>query len=119
MFRRLTPVARNILIINVGIFLIGSIINLPLTEIFGLRVVYSSEFAPYQFLTYMWLHGGFYHLLGNMISVLVFAPMLEMVWGSKRFLTFYLVCGIGAGILYGAADFVEKLPRCRSIHSQP
>jgi membrane associated rhomboid family serine protease len=45
-----------------------------------------------------------------MIAVLVFAPMLESIWGSKRFMTFYLVCGIGAGILYGVADFAEKLP---------
>ena len=110
MFRRLTPVAKNILIINVVIFMIGSFLKLPLSEFFGLRVVFSSEFAPYQFLTYMWLHGSFMHILGNMIAVLVFAPMLETVWGSKRFLTFYLVCGIGAGILYGTADFVEKLP---------
>ena len=110
MFRRLTPVARNILIINTVIFIIGSFFKPLLTEIFGLRVVFSSEWAPYQFLTYMWLHGSFYHILGNMIAVLVFAPMLETVWGSKRFLTFYLVCGIGAGTLYGIADFFEKYP---------
>lgn len=110
MFRRLTPVAKNILIINVAIFMLGSFFSLPLAEIFGLRVVFSSEWAPYQFLTYMWLHGGFGHILGNMIAVLVFAPMLETVWGSKRFLTFYMVCGIGAGVLYGTADFIEKYP---------
>ncbi|WP_421763522.1 rhomboid family intramembrane serine protease [Ekhidna sp.] len=110
MFRRLTPVAKNILIINVAILLLSSLLRLPLNEWFGLRVIYSAEFAPYQFLTYMWLHGGMWHLFGNMIAVLVFAPMLEMVWGSKRFLIFYLVCGIGAGVLYGAADAFEKLP---------
>ncbi|WP_420576336.1 rhomboid family intramembrane serine protease [Ekhidna sp.] len=110
MFRRLTPVAKNILIINVAILLLSSLLRLPLNEWFGLRVVYSSEFAPYQFLTYMWLHGGMWHLFGNMIAVLVFAPMLEMVWGSKRFLIFYLVCGIGAGVLYGVVDAAEKLP---------
>lgn len=109
MFRRLTPVAKNILIINVAIMLLSSFLKLPLSEWFGLRVVYSSEFAPYQFLTYMWLHGGTWHLIGNMIAVLVFAPMLETVWGSKRFLIFYLICGIGAGLLYGTADAFEKL----------
>lgn len=110
MFRRLTPVAKNILIINVAVFLIGSFLSIPLADLFGLRVIFSEEFAPYQFLTYMWLHGSFGHILGNMIAVLVFAPMLEQVWGSKRFLTFYLICGIGAGIIYGGADFLEKLP---------
>ena len=110
MFRKLTPVAKNILIINAVIFMISSFLKLDLAELFGLRVVFSLEFSPYQFFTYMWLHGSFFHIIGNMIAVLVFAPMLESVWGSKRFLTFYLVCGIGAGILYGVADFVEKLP---------
>ncbi|MEM9338307.1 MAG: rhomboid family intramembrane serine protease [Bacteroidota bacterium] len=110
MFRRLTPVAKNILIINVAIFMIGSFLEMPLAELFGLRVIFSSEWAPYQFLTYMWLHGGFGHILGNMIAVLVFAPMLETVWGSKRFLTFYMICGIGAGVLYGVADVIEKYP---------
>lgn len=117
MFRRLTPVAKNILIINVAILLLTSMMRLDLAEWFGLRVVYSTEFAPYQFLTYMWLHGGTWHLIGNMIAVLVFAPMLETVWGSKRFLTFYLICGIGAGLLYGTADAIEKLPLKNEIES--
>ncbi len=110
MFRRLTPVAKNILIINVAIFIIGSFLKLPLSDTFGLRVVFSEEFAPYQFFTYMWLHGSFVHILGNMIAVLVFAPMLEQVWGSKRFFIFYLICGIGAGVLYGTVDYIEKKP---------
>ena len=110
MFRKLTPVAKSILIINVALYLIGSLLKLPLSEIFGLRVIFSSEFAPYQFMTYIWLHADAWHLIGNMISILVFAPMLETIWGPKRFLTFYLVCGIGSGLLYGVADFVEKLP---------
>lgn len=118
MFRRLTPVAKNILIINVALLMIGSILSQPgpygqmidpLARLFGLRTIYSTNFAVYQVFTYMWLHGGMWHLVGNMIAVLVFAPMLEMVWGSKRFLIFYLVCGIGAGVLYGTADAFEKL----------
>ena len=117
MFRRLTPIAKNILIANAAIFFLSSLLRLPLTEIFGLRVFFSSEFAPYQFLTYMWLHGGTWHLIGNMIAVLVFAPMLEMVWGSRRFMIFYLVCGIGAGLLYGVADAVEKYPLKRDAEA--
>ena len=110
MFRRLTPVAKKLLIINAAIFFLSSAFRLPLSEWFGLRVVFSEDFAPYQFITYMWLHASMWHLIGNMIAVLFFAPILESVWGPKRFLTFYLVCGIGAGLLYGAVDFAEKLP---------
>lgn len=107
---RITPMVKNILIINVGIFIIHAFLSLPLEQLLGLRVIFAEEFAPFQFLTYMWIHGGFGHLLGNMFAVFIFGPMLEQVWGSKRFLTFYLICGIGAGVLYGAADFVETLP---------
>ena len=106
---RLTPMVKNILIINLGIFLIQSFLNLPLSDLLGLRVVFAEDFAVYQFLTYMWIHGGFGHIFGNMFAVVIFGPLLEQMWGSKRFLTFYLVCGIGAGVLYGTADFFEKL----------
>lgn len=105
---RITPMVKNILLINVLVFLIQSILSLPFSSLFGLRVIFSSEFAPYQFITYMWIHGGFGHLLSNMLAVFVFGPMLEQVWGSRRFMTFYLICGIGAGVLYGVADFAEK-----------
>lgn len=118
---RITPMVKNILIINVGIFIIqwilSSLINqvfgvASLNEVFGLRVIFSDEFAPYQFLTYMWFHdtSSMWHLFGNMFAVFIFGPMLEQVWGPKRFLTFYLICGIGAGVLFGAVDFFEKLP---------
>jgi membrane associated rhomboid family serine protease len=59
-------------------------------------------------LTYMWIHGGFGHLLGNMFAVFIFGPLLEQVWGSKRFLTFYLITGIGAAAIYGGVDYIEK-----------
>lgn len=107
---RLTPVVKNILIINIVIFAAGALLNLPLSDLGGLRVVFSEEFAPYQFVTYMWLHGGFGHLFSNMIMLFFLAPLLESIWGSKRFLSFYLICGIGAGALFGLADFIEKYP---------
>ena len=101
----LTPAAKNILIINGIIFLFteGYII-----EEFGLRYILSDTFKPYQFLTYMWIHAGFGHLFSNMFAVIVFAPILEKVWGSKKFFTFYLITGIGAGILYSGVNFYEN-----------
>ncbi len=101
----LTPAAKNILIIN-GIFFIftsGFII-----EEFGLRYILSENFQPYQFLTYMWIHAGFGHLFSNMFAVIVFAPILERVWGSRKFFIFYLITGIGAGILYTGVNFIEN-----------
>ena len=101
----LTPAAKNILIINGVIFLLtgGYII-----EEFGLRYILSDNFKPYQFLTYMWIHAGFGHLFSNMFAVIVFAPILEKVWGSRKFFTFYLITGIGAGILYSGVNFYEN-----------
>lgn len=107
---RLTPMVKNILIINFGIFLLQAFMNLPFEDLFGLRVVFSDEFKPFQFVSYMWIHHDFRHIFGNMLAVFFFGPMLEHVWGSKRFLTFYLICGIGAAVLFGGVDFIEKYP---------
>ncbi len=109
---RVTPMVKNLLIINIGIYLLDSFLGLRLIDLFGLRVVFSEQWMPHQFIAYMWLHStsSFWHLFGNMFAVFIFGPMLEMAWGPKRFLTFYLICGIGAGVFYGVADFLEKKP---------
>ena len=106
----LTPAAKNILIINGIIFILSDFIGLRsyIIESFGMRYFHSENFQPYQILTYMWVHGGFGHLFGNMFSVLVFAPILEKVWGSKKFLIYYLATGIGAGILYSGINYYEN-----------
>jgi len=106
----LTPAAKNILIINGIIFILSDFIGLRtyIIENFGMRYFHSENFQPYQILTYMWVHAGFGHLFSNMFSVLVFAPILEKVWGSKKFLIFYLVTGIGAGILYSGINYYEN-----------
>ncbi len=110
MFGRITPMVRNILLINFAIYFLS--FYLPLNEIFSLKVVFSENFAIYQPFTYMWLHSqyGLMHILGNMFGVFIFGPMLEAVWGSRRFLIFYLLCGVGSGVLFGAADYFEKKP---------
>ncbi len=101
----LTPAAKNILILNGIIFIFTS--NY-IIESFGLRYILSENFQPYQFLTYMWIHAGFGHLFSNMFAVIVFAPILERVWGSRKFFIFYLITGIGAGVLYTGVNFVEN-----------
>jgi membrane associated rhomboid family serine protease len=107
MFARLTPVVKNLLLVNIALLLIPSVLNLDLNTIFGLRYIFAEEFKPFQFITYMFFHGGFGHLLGNMFALFIFGPMLEKFWGAQRFFIFYMITGIGAGILYGAVTFVE------------
>ena len=106
----LTPAAKNILIINGIIFILSDFVGLRsyIIESFGMRYFHSEYFQPYQILTYMWVHAGFGHLFSNMFSVLVFAPILERVWGSKKFLIYYLATGIGAGILYSGINYYEN-----------
>ncbi len=98
---------RNLLLINVGIFLIENMLRMDFANAFGLRYILADSFAPYQFVTYMFVHGNFMHLFGNMFALLIFGNMLERFWGPQRFLIFYMATGIGAGILYAGIDFIE------------
>jgi rhomboid family protein len=107
MFGRLTPLVKNLLGINIGIAIIQSIMKLDLGDQFGLFSIYSETFMPYQFITYMFLHGGMMHLLGNMIGLFFFGPLLEQFLGQKKFLILYMAAGLGGGILYWGVNYVE------------
>lgn len=102
-----TPLVRNLIIINVAIFLAQNLLsNIHLTEYLSLWSVHSPNFKPYQFFTYMFAHGGFGHIFFNMLALASFAPILESYWGDKKFLIFYLATGIGAGIVYAAVNLL-------------
>jgi hypothetical protein len=107
MFGRITPVVRNLLIINVAIFFLSSLFNIDINEYLSLRNLHSEYFLPFQFFTYMFLHGSTWHLISNMFGLFIFGPLLEQFWGPKRFLVFYIVTGVGAGILYSGINYYE------------
>src|SRR5690606_14787450 len=97
----LPPVVKNLLIINIICF-IGSLIFEQATRFFGVFYPDSPFFHVWQVITYMFMHGGFSHIFFNMFSLVMFGPIIEQILGSKRFLNFYLICGIGALVLqYG------------------
>lgn len=100
--RNIPPVVKNLLIIN-GLFFLATIIlqnqGIDLARYLGLHYWKSPGFKPHQLVTYMFMHGGFTHILFNMFAVWMFGRVLEQVWGQKRFLIFYMVTGIGAGIV--------------------
>ena len=100
----LTPVVRVLLIINVLVFFVT---NESVIQQFGLHSFLSDEFNPIQLLTHMFLHGGFNHILSNMIGLIVFGPMLERFWGPQRFTFFYFFCGIGAALLFSGINYFE------------
>lgn len=102
---QITPIVRNLLIANLVIFFLAG--TLHLNEMFSLYNVFSDHFRPYQFVTYMFLHADFNHIFRNMLTLFFFGPMLEMFWGAKRFMIFFMVCGLGAGATYAAINVYE------------
>jgi len=91
----------NVLIaINILIFFIASSIQGGLDNQLALYFAQNSHFAPWQFFTHMFMHGSITHLLFNMFALWMFGSQLETVWGGKRFLIFYFICGIGAALIY-------------------
>lgn len=102
------PVVKNLLAINIILWLATAItptffkkfgLDIDLTDILGLHYWASHRFNPAQLLTYMFMHGGFFHLFFNMFALYMFGAPLEYSWGSKKFLLYYLVAGLGAGII--------------------
>ena len=104
MFNNLSPVVRNLLFINIAVFIIQKVMPVA-TYYLALYSINSPYFKPYQFFTYMFAHGDFFHILFNMMAFASIAPVLEMYWGDKKFLLFYMATGIGAGIIYALANF--------------
>ncbi|MCD7963427.1 MAG: rhomboid family intramembrane serine protease [Rikenellaceae bacterium] len=108
---RTPPVVKNLLIINALVFFAQA--YLPngwgniLTVKGALFFRKSDYFQPYQLVTHMFLHGSFGHLFLNMFSLWMFGRILEYDLGSKRFLTFYMICGIGAALLYSGVNWLE------------
>lgn len=101
MFKQMPPVTKNLIIINCIVYLAQLVAEqrgMDLAGMLGLHFAAASDFGLYQFVTYMFLHGSFTHLFFNMFSLWMFGRLIEGTMGSRRFLTYYFVCGIGAGL---------------------
>ena len=120
-FRVLPPVVKNIIIINVLFYLatigLGSAFNIDLTDILGLHYLASTKFEPYQFLTYMFMHGSPSHIFFNMFALWMFGSVLENVWGPKRFILFYVVAGIGAALTHYLIFYFQVTPDLQLMES--
>ena len=119
------PVIKNLIIINGLVWLaemtLGSNIAEWMFNMFALHDVHSALFKPHQLVTYMFLHDnhGFEHILFNMFALWMFGAVLENYWGAKRFLTFYLVSGIGAAVFHLAVLYHEMGPVMDTFHLLP
>lgn len=109
----LPMVVKNLIIINVLFYIatlsLGSVFKIDLADYLGLHYFSSPDFRPYQIVTYMFMHSSldFSHILFNMFALWMFGATLENHWGPKRFLTYYMVAGIGAGIIQLLIMFVQ------------
>lgn len=102
----ITPVVKQLLIINI-IFFIGTQI-VPVAETyFALYYFESPMFKIWQPLTHMFMHGNVMHIAFNMFALYSFGSNLEYLWGSKKFLFFYISCGLGAALIHTAANYYQ------------
>ena len=100
---------KNLLIVNVLAFIATFVFErsgIDLTRMLGLHFFLASEFHIYQFITYMFLHGGFTHILFNMFALWMFGSVIERVWGPKKFLFYYICCGVGAGFTQELVQYI-------------
>ena len=102
-FSELPEIVKNLLILN-GLFFLATIslnnLGIDLVKILGLHQFQSPDFRPHQLITHLFMHGNFTHLFFNMFALWMFGKILENVWGSKRFLIYYMITGIGAASIH-------------------
>ena len=102
-FSELPEVVKNLLILN-GLFFLATVslsnLGIDLVKILGLHQFQSIDFRPHQLITHLFMHGNFTHLFFNMFALWMFGKILENVWGSKRFLIYYMITGIGAASIH-------------------
>lgn len=104
------PVTKNLLIINVLFFLgryVASLYGIDLDDVLGLHFVLASHFHLYQVFTYMFMHASWAHIFFNMFAVWMFGVAIENAMGSRRYLLYYLTCGLGAAVTQEVVQFVQ------------
>lgn len=112
-----------LLIANVGIFILSffATMTAPGRELFSYFALVPAAvvrwFFVWQLATYLFLHGGFSHIIWNMLALWMFGAELESVWGTRRFLQFYFFCGIGAGLCVIVANYLAGTPAVSTIGS--
>ena len=110
---RITPVTKHLLIVNVLAFIAciafgsspygGYLLN----DLLGLHFFKAADFRLYQLFTYMFMHASFEHLFFNMFALWMFGTVVERVWGPKKFIFYYISCGVGAGLIQELAQYIS------------
>jgi membrane associated rhomboid family serine protease len=110
-FGNTTPVVKNLIYLNVIVYLASWYLDVRFdhlaTKYLSLFYFDSPYFQKYQFITYMFMHGGISHLFFNMFALWMFGRVLESVWGGQRFLIYYFVTGIGAAVFHTFVNYLH------------
>lgn len=118
-FTTLPSVIKNLLIINILMFIATQVfresLGIDLVSILGLHFITAPDFKPFQFVTYLFMHGDLAHLFFNMFAVWMFGSVLENVWGPKRFLIYYLITGFGAGLIQYLVFYLQMAPFLETV----
>ena len=104
------PVVKNLLLLNVVMFIIswlGQAQGIPMTRLLGGYAFNSPFFEPYQMVTHFFMHANLFHIFFNMFALVIFGPVLEQVWGPKRFFIFYIATALGAFVLHQLVGYIE------------
>ncbi len=122
-FQMIPPVIKNLIIVNVLVFIaqqtFGNNPNFSIENLFALHDIHSVYFKPHQLVTYMFLHGGWDHIFFNMFALWMFGAVLENFWGAKRFLLFYVLCGIGSALLHLLILYKQMQPVMEIFNQLP
>jgi membrane associated rhomboid family serine protease len=122
-FSILPPVVKNLLILNgvfyLATFAFGNALHIDLVNYLGLHYWSAPDFKPWQFITYMFMHdpSNFTHILFNMFALWMFGYLLENVWGSRKFLFYYIFTGIGAAVFHYLVWYFQYSPSIDAINA--
>lgn len=122
MNNRITPVVKNLLIINL-IFWLATLVferfvpSVDLVGLLGLHYWSADNFYFWQPVTYMFMHGGFDHIFFNMFALWMFGCTLENAWGSRKFLVYYMVAGLGAALVQELVWTIQYQPMLSALAS--
>ena len=104
---KLTNAIKHLIIINVILFVVPQLLQLDLTNILALHFPENERFGFWQYVTHMFMHGSFPHILFNMYGLYAFGTPLEQMWGKKKFIFFYFSAGLGAGLIYTLVNYYQ------------
>lgn len=112
MFRNIPPVTKNLLLLNIMFFVVSIVLaqnGTDISRMLGAHYFNSFLFQPFQIVTHMFMHSitDFFHILFNMLLLVMFGGHLERIWGSKRYFIFYIACGLGAIVLYNSIGMYQ------------